>query len=137
MRSVTCAASPAALLYLIASDATEEPHQCSCLIGSGGCSQLTSGAAIAGTTRRYYIAANKVTWNYTPSGRNQCQGREFTPQDKIYTRGGTNATYFKGQFQSYTDATFTSILASSHTLGDLNPPGSQQSTAPPRLLAPI
>ena len=64
-----------------------------------------------GAVRRYYIAANVVTWDYTPSGLNQCQGRPFTAEESVYARGGNSSTYLKAKFEAY-DASFKTKLVS-------------------------
>jgi hypothetical protein len=57
-----------------------------------------------------------VTWEYTPSGLNQCQGRPFTPEESVYARGGNSSTYLKAQYQAYADATFSTKLVCSNNL---------------------
>ena len=58
-----------------------------------------------GATRRYFIAANVVKWDYTPSGLNQCQGRPFSAEESVYARGGNSSTYLKAQYTGYSDGT--------------------------------
>lgn len=68
--------------------------------------------ADAGKTRRYYLAANTVVWDYVPLGINACQGRDLSPEETLYARGGNSSTYLKAQFQAYSDASFSERLVS-------------------------
>ena len=61
-------------------------------------------------TRRYYIAANTIVWDYAPKGINACQGRNFSDSESLYTRNGAHAQYIKAQFQAFSDASFTKQL---------------------------
>ena len=66
-----------------------------------------------GKTRRYYLAANTITWNYLPLGINACQGRALSEEESLYARGGNSSTYAKAQFQAF-DANFSNQLVSKH-----------------------
>lgn len=61
-------------------------------------------------TRYYYIAADIVTWNYAPTGMNQCNGKAFANSEIPFTANppaGTGTVYKKVIYRGYTDATFT------------------------------
>jgi hypothetical protein len=51
-----------------------------------------------------------VTWDYTPSGLNQCQGRPFSAEESVYARGGNSSTYLKAKYEAYQDGTFKAKL---------------------------
>lgn len=77
-----------------------------------------------GKTRRYYIAANTIVWDYAPKGINACQGRNFSDSEALYTRNGAHAQYVKAQFQAFSDASFTQQLprpAREEHLGNMGP----------------
>jgi hypothetical protein len=62
-----------------------------------------------GRVRTYYIAAEKVAWNYAPRGRNMITGKRFGPVEDTYGkrgRGRIGSTYLKSLYRQYTDATF-------------------------------
>src|SRR5712692_7305473 len=68
--------------------------------------------AAQGKIRTYYVAADEVEWNYTPSGINQITGQPFEGIAKSYTEHGPHrigTTYRKAIYREYTDATFTKL----------------------------
>jgi manganese oxidase len=65
-----------------------------------------------GKVRIYYIAADEVTWNYAPSGKNVITNQPFTDEQAAYavnspTRIGSS--YKKAVYRQYTDSTFTKL----------------------------
>ena len=66
----------------------------------------------AGTTRTYYVAADEVQWDYTPSGRDEAMGMDFDEIGKAFTQSGPHRIghiYKKAMYREYTDATFTKL----------------------------
>jgi hypothetical protein len=62
-----------------------------------------------GATRTYYIAADKVVWDYAPDGRNDITGQPFDGVAGVYTKSGPSrigSRYVKCLYRGYTDATF-------------------------------
>jgi manganese oxidase len=72
--------------------------------------------APVGVTRSFYIAADPVLWNYTPSGTNEITGQPLgagNSTERLYTE--RNATYLGTSFEKciyrqYADASFTTLL---------------------------
>ena len=67
------------------------------------------------TTRHYYIAAEDVTWNFAPSGRNLLNG---TPIPQPWSQ---KLEWPKTRFIEYTDDTFTTRKPQPEWLGILGP----------------
>ncbi len=93
-----------------------------------GCSTFTSTSVGSGSTHTYYVAADEVEWNYTPSGLDQMMGMPFMKGDPtIHTEHGPHrigTIYRKALYREYTDATFTRLKprpASEQYLGALGP----------------
>lgn len=66
----------------------------------------------SGKTRVYYIAADEVTWDYAPMGRNLITGRAFKGMEEIWTKRGATqigSKYKKALFREYTDNTFKTL----------------------------
>jgi FtsP/CotA-like multicopper oxidase with cupredoxin domain len=60
-------------------------------------------------TRRYFVAAEIMAWNYAPSGENLITGEPFTEAEEIFTEPGEGRigrVYLKALYREYTDATF-------------------------------
>jgi hypothetical protein len=80
-----------------------------------------------GVTRRYYVAADVVAWNYAPTGTNQITGEPFDAVADKYVRTGPGrigSTYEKCLYHGYTDATFRHVQhrpADQQYLGLLGP----------------
>ncbi|HXQ94810.1 MAG TPA: copper oxidase [Thermoplasmata archaeon] len=98
-------------------------------VGLGVVGSLQAPVA-SGVTRNYYIAADPVLWNYTPSMTNEITGEPLgahNATESFYT--GRNATYLGATFEKcvyeqYSDASFTALLprpASEAYLGLLGP----------------
>ncbi|HEV3090049.1 MAG TPA: multicopper oxidase domain-containing protein [Candidatus Cybelea sp.] len=68
--------------------------------------------ASAGQTRTYYIAADEVAWNYTPTGINQVTGQPFDAMQKPYAvqdKHHIGSVYRKAIYREYSDATFATL----------------------------
>jgi FtsP/CotA-like multicopper oxidase with cupredoxin domain len=63
-----------------------------------------SGGSAPGV-RQYYIAAEEVTWNYAPRGRNLAGIPH--PEIESAEGAGTQTTFLKAVYREYTDATFS------------------------------
>lgn len=64
------------------------------------------------TTHTYYIAADKVSWDYAPSGMDQITGEPFDSIARIWVESGPHRIgklYWKALYREYTDATFTTL----------------------------
>jgi FtsP/CotA-like multicopper oxidase with cupredoxin domain len=64
----------------------------------------------AATERVYYIAAEEVEWNYTPTGINQITGSAFGATENVFLKNDTNRIgnkNIKAVYIEYTDETFT------------------------------
>ena len=65
-----------------------------------------------GQTRIYYIAADEVKWDYTPTGINQITGKPFDDVAQIYVKNDNDRigrVYEKAVYREYTDDTFTKL----------------------------
>jgi manganese oxidase len=95
------------------------------LLVAGCNSRATTG--VGPQTRTYYIAAEEVAWNYTPSRLNMITGQPFDATANKYVQSGPDrigSTYTKCLYHGYTDATFTHRLqrsANEQYLGLLGP----------------
>ena len=70
----------------------------------------TSGAP--GKTRIYFVAADEIQWDYTPSGRDEAMGMDFDDIGKAITESGPHRIghiYKKAIYREYTDATFSTL----------------------------
>lgn len=86
-----------------------------------------TAAAGAPAVRRYYLSAEKHTWNYNPSGINRCSGRPFagaleTTSAVAGPGGQLGSSYVKAHFVAYTDDTFTTPAEVDPHLGAVGPP---------------
>jgi len=78
------------------------------VIGSLGPVWTASGSE----TRTYYIAADEVAWNYTPTGINQITGEPFEDEASIFVQSGRDrigSIYVKALYREYTDDTFSTL----------------------------
>ena len=65
-------------------------------------------------THTYYIAADTITWNYTPSGTNQISGQPFDSVERTFVEpGGASIGHvaLKAIYREYTDSTFGTLKA--------------------------
>jgi hephaestin len=65
-----------------------------------------SGAAVKGTTRTYYLAADPIDWDYAPAGKNLCNGQPFDEEAQLYTSKGVGSKYRKAVYRQYKDDSF-------------------------------
>lgn len=73
-------------------------------------SDRQAAAAEDGQVRTYYVAADRVAWNYAPRGRNMITGRRFGESEQVFVRRGRDrigSTYLKSLYRQYTDETFS------------------------------
>jgi FtsP/CotA-like multicopper oxidase with cupredoxin domain len=73
---------------------------------------LAAGQAHSGRIRTYYVAADEVDWNYTPSGRDEAMGMPFDNIAKTFTQPGPHqigSVNKKAIYREYTDATFKTL----------------------------
>jgi manganese oxidase len=73
---------------------------------------IAGHAQSPGKTRIYYIAADEVTWDYAPLGKNGTTGRAFEGMQNIWTKRGATqigTKYKKALFREYTDSTFKTL----------------------------
>ena len=92
----------------------------SLLGGLTGCGSVpVSGVAGAesnspdGRVRRYYLAADPVSWDYAPAGTNLITGEPFGEVEDVFVAPGPDRigrVYSESIFRRYTDETFTSVL---------------------------
>jgi manganese oxidase len=77
-----------------------------------GVRSQTPQSELTGKTRTYFVAADEVNWNYTPSDRDESMGMPFDAIAKLYAEpgrhriGGVNK---KAIYREYTDATFSKL----------------------------
>ena len=65
--------------------------------------------AADGHVRRYFVAADPVSWDYAPAGRNLVTGRPFDDTARVFVQRGPDrigSTYRKCLYRAYPDATF-------------------------------
>nr|MDP9324200.1 multicopper oxidase domain-containing protein [Acidobacteriota bacterium] len=86
-----------------------------------------AGSSTSGRTRTYYIAADEVIWDYTPSGKNQITGKDFDEFQSMFTKQGPTVIGSKSKkalYREYTDSSFSTLkvrLAEDMYLGFLGP----------------
>jgi hephaestin len=73
---------------------------------------VAGGPTAEGVTRRYYISADLVVWNYAPGPLNQITGGRFDGDDNAQTFVGSGPgrigrRYLKCLYRGYMDASFT------------------------------
>lgn len=65
-----------------------------------------------GQIRTFYVAADEVTWNYAPLGRDEAMGMPFGAIEKSFTQSGPHrigSVYKKAIYREYTDGTFSKL----------------------------
>jgi FtsP/CotA-like multicopper oxidase with cupredoxin domain len=78
------------------------------LVGIAG--WYVAAPSAAGRTRTYYVAADEVAWDYTPSGANAITGQQFEGLHKMLTSSAPDRigrVYRKAIYREYTDSSFT------------------------------
>ena len=66
----------------------------------------------SGKVSTYYIAADVLSWNYVPSGKNLITGKPFNKDTSIYTVNAPNRIdpiYIKALYREYTYNRFTCL----------------------------
>lgn len=66
----------------------------------------------ASQVHTYYVAADSVTWDYAPSGRDETTGEEFGPAQAFWVEPGPHKigkVYKKALYREYTDSTFSTL----------------------------
>jgi manganese oxidase len=88
-----------------------------CAAGMDGVlpSPRSSDFTFSGNIRRYYVAAEQVTWDYVPSGWDNWLGVpiEVSPRASVagYTANGSLGTKWqKAMYRQYSDASFTNLV---------------------------
>src|SRR6266498_2742891 len=87
----------------------------------------SSTTGVPAQTRTYYIAADKVVWDYAPAGSNLITGQPFGDVENTYVASGPGrigSKYVKCLYRGYTDAGFGTPLqrpAAAAYLGMLGP----------------
>lgn len=72
----------------------------------------TAAPASGGRNRTYYVAADPVTWDYAPAGRNQITGEDFGEDEGVFVKAGADrngSKYAKCIYHGYTDDTFSTV----------------------------
>ncbi|XP_062054294.1 ferroxidase HEPHL1 [Lepus europaeus] len=96
----------------------------------GNCKSDVSHSKVKGHQRRYFIAAEKVLWDYGPQGYDKFSGLPLnasgSDSEFFFTQGKNRigGKYWKAQYVEYVDATFTQRKRLSGTeahLGILGP----------------
>jgi hephaestin len=78
-------------------------------------------------TTTYYVAADTVTWDFTPSGSNQITGQPFDSVERTFVEAGKwhiGHVALKAMYREYTDSTFATLKtrpADQQYLGILGP----------------
>jgi len=63
-------------------------------------------------TRVYFIAADEITWDYAPSGKNEVTGQAFDVVEQRFVSAGqgyVGRMSLKAQYREYTDSTFATL----------------------------
>jgi FtsP/CotA-like multicopper oxidase with cupredoxin domain len=71
----------------------------------------TPPTAVAARTRTYYIAADNVTWDYVPGGRDEIAGRPYV-DSAFFAKAPPVAvatTFHKVLYREYTDSSFATL----------------------------
>ncbi|KAF6717197.1 Hephaestin-like protein 1 [Oryzias melastigma] len=77
------------------------------------CDSETVSTATSGVVRNFYLAAEKVLWDYAPSGKDLTKNASLTETDSASevffgrSHGRIGGKYWKVTYKEYTDSTFT------------------------------
>lgn len=74
----------------------------------------TSVAGPGPKVRTYYVAAEEVSWDYAPSGKNLITGEDFGDTENVFVAPGPDRVgrvYTKAVYREYTNATFATKKA--------------------------
>ena len=81
-------------------------------IAAASLAEDAAGSSTPGRTRTYYIAADEVIWDYTPSGKNQITGKDFDQFQSIFTKPAPTLIGSKSKkalYREYTDSSFSTL----------------------------
>jgi FtsP/CotA-like multicopper oxidase with cupredoxin domain len=76
-----------------------------------GMSMMSLGTG-TGQTHTYYIAADKVNWDYAPDGQNRVTGQPFDDEANVFVENGPDRigkVYHKSLYREYADKSFTTL----------------------------
>jgi hypothetical protein len=82
------------------------------MVGVSPYAPCASSGGSNGQTRTYYIAADKVTWDYAPGSVNRITGQPFGDAESLWVSSGPHQigkVLKKALYREYTDATFTRL----------------------------
>lgn len=91
------------------------------------CGSSSGSTVIPGFMRNFYLAAEKVQWNYAPSEKNSFNAKPLTEEgsasEVFFSKdgGAIGGTYVKVIYREYTDSTFTQLKTSPSDHGFLGP----------------
>ena len=106
---VTATSSPKAWRWAIAASITAAAMGAAFVLASPNLASHAAAATYRPHDRVYYLAADEVSWNYAPDGKNDITGQPFDDEAQVFTRQGPariGSTYVKALYRGYTDATF-------------------------------
>lgn len=72
----------------------------------------TASSSAPGRVRAYYVAAEEVAWDYTPSGANAITGHPFEGFQSVLVSSAPDRigrVYRKAIYREYTDSSFTTV----------------------------
>jgi manganese oxidase len=132
MPKCSSVAGAAAVVLLAGLAACGEDESAPAAASSAGTQAVAATAAptaapAAGKNRTYYVAADPVTWDYAPAGRNRITGEDFTEDEEVFVGAGPDrngSKYAKCIYRGYTDDTFKTVQErpeADRYLGNLGP----------------
>jgi hypothetical protein len=75
--------------------------------GGGHEGHQQAGGGGGGHVRTYFIAADELTWDYAPAGRNLLTARPFGAEENVFVARGRDrigSRYRKAVYREYRDA---------------------------------
>lgn len=110
------------------SNGVSVPTDCSAALNGQLPAQVPKGFNFSGNVRTYYIAAEKVPWNYVPSGFDNWLGVPIQDSPRAMTNGYLSSIGGQGGFEwqkalyrGYTDGNFTTRTQQESTSGSQGP----------------
>lgn len=121
---IKCSLLISALTVLVAGQSSTSANGAACSVSMNN--ELPSPTPItfnfSGNVRRYYIAAEQVSWNYAPTGWDNYMGLPIDVSPRAQEAGYTQRlTWEKALYRGYTDATFTKPTTEPPWQGALGP----------------
>ncbi|KAK4997832.1 hypothetical protein LTR66_002819 [Elasticomyces elasticus] len=94
------------------SSSSSVPQACATALDGVLPSPTPSNFKFSGNVRRYYVAAEEVSWNYAPSGWDNWLGVPLGASPRAQSAGYNQYgyTWQKALYRGYTDATFSTLL---------------------------